>query len=219
MAEVAVITALYGAYDTLKPVLPQNGVDVDWVLVTDDPELLNATLGWRVVYRPLPDTHPNRAAKLPKLFPWEYTDASSSVWLDASYRVFSPDFVTGAMACADPIAQFVHPWRDCVYTEALASKDLAKYKGEDFDTQVKEYQDWHHHPEHWGLWATGVIARRHTPTVRDMGDYWSELIDRGTFQDQVSQPAALRFNGLRPSPFPGDHLTNDWVRYEGSGNH
>ena len=31
MAEVAVITALYGAYDTLKPVLPQNGVDVDWV--------------------------------------------------------------------------------------------------------------------------------------------------------------------------------------------
>jgi hypothetical protein len=217
--DAAVVSALYGDYDTLKPALPQDGVDVDWVLVTDDQTLRGGALGWRTVYAPRPGAHPNRAAKHPKLFPWWYTDAESSVWVDASFRVVSPDFVTQALSCADPIAQFVHPWRDCVYTEALASKDLVKYAGEDFASQVKGYGEGGH-PEHWGLWATGVIARQHGDVrVLNASDRWASLIHHGTFQDQVSQPVALRQSGLRPSPFPGTHFANDWVRYEGSGNH
>lgn len=218
MPDAAVVSALYGSYDTIKPVLPQTNLDVDWVLVTDDPSLRGGALGWRTVYLPKPGIHPNRAAKQPKLFPWEYTEATSSVWLDASFRAISPDFVSEALALADPIAQFIHPWRDCVYAEAEASAGLAKYAGEDFDAQVKEYRELGH-PEHWGMWAGGVIARRHTGIVRELSDDWDELITKGTFQDQVSQPVALRFNGLRPAQFPDWHMGNEWVRYEGSGQH
>jgi hypothetical protein len=219
MADVAVVTALYGAYDTLKPVLPQTDLKVDWVLVTDDPTLRGGALGWRTVYLPRPGVHPNRAAKVPKLFPWEFTSATQSVWLDASFRVISPDFVTGALALADPIAQFVHPERDCVYAEAEASAKLAKYAGQDFDAQTAEYRE-RGHPEHWGLWAGGVIARKHGDVnIFNCSEQWNELITHGTFQDQVSQPVALRCNGLRPASVPGWHLGNDWVRYEGSGRH
>ncbi len=222
--DAAVITAIYGAYDTLKPVMPQAGLDVDWVLVTDDPTFRGAALGWRVVYLPRPGVHPNRAAKQPKLFPWEFTPARRSVWLDASFRVTSPRFVAGALGCVDeidPVGQFVHPWRDCVYDEAEASRALPKYAGEDFGDQAAGYRDVMCHPEHWGLWATGVIARSdHSDRrTRNLSDTWSELIDAGTFQDQVSQPVALRCSGLRPVPLPGTHFANPWVTYEGSGRH
>lgn len=220
--DAAVVSALYGSYDTLKPVMPQTNLDVDWVLVTDDPSLRGGALGWRVVYQPRPGVHPNRAAKVPKLFPWEYTDALASVWIDASFRVTSPDFVFATLAHtspADPIAQFVHPWRDCVYTEAEASRGLPKYAGEDFAAQVKDARGTGH-PKNWGLWATGVIARQHDSLrVFDLGKDWSDLIDRYTFQDQVSQPVALRSAGLRPVPLPGTHFANPWLTYEGSEKH
>lgn len=217
--DVAVVSAIYGGYDTLKPVLPQNGPDVDWVLVTDDPGFRGGAVGWRTVYLPRPGMHPNRAAKQPKLFPWEFTDAPASIWLDASFRVTSPDFVTGALALADPVAQFVHPWRDCVYTEADEGARLAKYGGEDFDAQVKDARE-QGHPDHWGLWATGVIARRHDDDrVRDMSEQWADLIDRYTFQDQVSQPVALRAQGLRPAQLPADYFSSPWLAYEGSEKH
>lgn len=215
MPDAAVVTAIYGGYDTVKPVVPQDGLDVDWVLVTDDPTLRGGLLGWRVVYLPRANQGANRAAKWPKLFPWEYTSAPASVWIDAAFRVISPGFVAGALAVADPIAQFVHPWRDCVYTEAAVSEQLAKYAGEDFEAQTGEYRAFGH-PEHWGLWACGVIARRHDDLrVFDCSEHWAELIARGTVQDQVSQPVALRHNKLRPSKFPNDHLCNDWLVHEG----
>lgn len=218
----AVVSALYGGYDTLKPTLPQYGYgddSVDWVLVTDDVSIRSGTLGWRVVHLPRPGVHPNRAAKQPKLFPWEFTPAPASVWIDASFRVTSPDFVRDVLDLAQPIAQFVHPWRDCAYAEAEESAKLAKYAGEDFEPQVKEYRHLRH-PENWGLWATGVIARQHgDPHVINMSDYWSEMIDLWTFQDQVSQPVALRFYGLRPAPLTGTHFANPWLTYEGSERH
>lgn len=222
--DAAVVQALYGGYDTLKPAHPQSGVDVDWVLVTDDASLRSGTLGWRVVHLPRPGVHPNRAAKQPKLFPWEFTAARRSVWIDASFRVHSPDFVTGALACTDavsPVGQFVHPWRDCAFDEAEASRGIPKYAGEDFDAQVKHNRDVALHPEHWGLWATGVIVRSdHTDArTRNLSEHWSDLIEHGTFQDQVSEPVALRAQGLRPAPLPGTHFANLWLTYEGSERH
>lgn len=216
MTRAAVLTALYDGYDTLKPICPQDGADVEWVCVTDTvPE---DGLGWTIVHVPRPGMHPNRAAKYPKLFPWLYTHADRSVWIDASFRIVSPTFVTEALSFADPVAQFVHPWRDCVYDEAEESSRLPKYAGENFGDQVLDYVE-RGHPENWGLWATGVIAREHTGEVRRLGTGWDEEIIKYTFQDQVSEPVALREAGLRPTGFPGTHFSNPWLSYEGSGRH
>lgn len=220
----AVITAIYDRYDTLKPALRQldphgQPLDVDFVCVTDDPALTGD--GWRIIYQPRPGLHPNRAAKEPKYAPWQYTDAEASVWVDASFRITSPAFTTEALRHVTselPIAQFVHPWRDCLYDEAAASAHLPKYADEPIIEQVNHYRG-RGHPEHWGLWATGVIARRHTPTVGELGALWQAETDRWSFQDQLSHPYALRQTGLRPEPLPGTHLDNPWLTYEGSGRH
>jgi hypothetical protein len=220
MSDIALITAIYDSYDELKPTLSQKGVSVDWVLVTDDEALQDkpTARGWRVVYEPRPGVHPNRAAKHPKYEPWKYTGADRSVWVDASFRIVSEAFAAEALSYADPIAQFAHPWRDCLYAEAKESAGLAKYAGEPVLEQADHYSI-QGHPENWGLWATGVIARQHTDAVRELGARWLAETYEWSFQDQISQPYALRETGLRPAVFPGNHLATPWLAYEGSARH
>lgn len=217
-ADVAIITSIYGAYDQLKPVLHQERVEVDWVFVTDSPP--KDSLGWRVVHKERPNVHPNRAAKYPKLFPWNYTDAPSSIWIDGSFRIISATFAVEAISYANPIAQFKHPWRDCLYQEAEETIRIARYKPN--TPLIKAQADFYRrsgHPEHWGLWASGLIARQHTSTVKAMSAYWIHDIEEWSFQDQVSQPYSFRLTGLRPTEFPGTHFANPWIKYEGSAKH
>lgn len=219
-ADVAVITCITDGYDTLKPICPQNGtLTVDWICVTDGtgPPPFPGS-GWRIVKEPRHHEHPNRAAKWPKCMPWQYTDAPASIWVDASFRVASRNFVADAMARAEPIAQFRHPWRDCLYDEAGASALLGKYGDEPVLEQAAHYQKIGF-PKNWGLWASGVIARRHTEEVKDFGRLWLSEIGRWSFQDQVSEPFALNIAGLRPADLPGWHLENPWLSYEGSARH
>lgn len=218
MPNVAILTALYGAYDTLKPPLPQTGIDVEWICVTDTMPDAEAAAGWAIVHEPHRGIHPNRAAKNAKFRPWEYTDAPASIWIDASFRVTSTEFAASVLKHAEPIAQFVHPFRDCLYAEAEASLLLAKYEGEPIGEQADYYRALGH-PEHWGLWAAGVIGRHHTAEVRQLGAAWAREVDVWSFQDQVSQPYALRMVGLRPTGLPGTHFANPWLSYEGSGRH
>jgi len=224
MADVAVITAQYGRYDVIKPVVPQTGAGVEWVLVTDDETLPDGHLGWRVVYEPQPGIPPMRAAKRPKLRPWLYTDALASIWIDGSYRILSDRFVTGVMAYADPLAQFPQSDRDCVYDEAAVSPGIPKYAGEPIAAQAAHYRELGH-PAHWGLWCTSAIARIHTPEVIAMGEAWQAEVDRWSTQDQVSQPYVLRHAGLRPALLPGGYpgmpayRASAWLRLEASGKH
>jgi hypothetical protein len=205
-------------YDDPKPTLPQAVLDVEWVLVTDDPDLRDGHLGWRVVYEPRPGVHPCRAAKRPKCLPWEYTDAPQSIWIDGSVCVQAAQFAVQALGLADPIAQFDHPERDCILTEAAVSEAMPKYAGEPIGGQAQTYLDAGHPPQ-WGLWATTVIARQHTKAVKEFGYLWLAEMERWSFQDQISQPHCLRESGLRPSLLPGYYRDNAWLRVEGSARH
>src|SRR5262245_14312717 len=147
--------------------MPQLNADVDWVFVTDDEGYVNGDrdpLGWSVVYRPRLGVHPCRAAKHPKMFPSEYTDAPHTVWIDGSFRVISPTFVSDVLQHArrwtSGFAQFRHPWRSCLYAEAVESLMLEKYisEREHITPQVDAYRRFGM-PQDWGLWATGVIVR------------------------------------------------------------
>jgi hypothetical protein len=216
--DAAILTAIYGGYDELKPALPQEGLDCEWVLVTDDPSIPDGHLGWRVVHEPRPGVPPVRAAKHPKFRPWEYTGAPASVWIDGSCRVIAPWFAAQALSFADPIAQFAHPDRDCLYDEANEALTVPKYGGEPIAEQAMAYHVTGH-PEHWGLWAATVIARQHTPEVMELGRWWTNEVAGWSFEDQISQPFVLRNLSLRPAVLPGYYRDNGWLRVEASGKH
>ena len=218
--KTTIISAIYDNYDIPKPVLPQTGIEVEWIMVTDTLKTaeLARSAGWMAIVEPRKHVHPNRAAKTPKCLPWLYVTTDSSIWIDGSFRVVSPRFADDVLKYAQPIAQFKHPWRDCAYDEAVECINIPKYAIEPLEEQIKKYYD-EGLPANWGLWATGVIARHHTPQVINMGFEWMSDIHRWSYQDQVSQPAALFHNGLRPIEFPGNHLANQWLAYQGSERH
>jgi hypothetical protein len=237
MIRATVLTALMDDYDTLKPVLPQEGADVDWVCFTDSVRLRDEAelglldglrihpTGWQIVYCDRPaDVHPNRAAKAPKMQPRLFTDAPASVWVDASFRVVSPRFVADVVTIAGEseagVAQFKHPWRDCLFDEADVSVTLPKYglEADVIHYQKRAYDD-AGMPRHWGLWATGVIARRHDDAVFKWGIDWGNEIVKRSYQDQISHPFTCWRHDLRPVDLPGDHFHNSWLAYEGSARH
>jgi hypothetical protein len=241
-----VLTALMDDYDSLKPICPQDGIDVNWVCLTDSKTIrdeaeiytgevtgdggqyvegLKHPTGWHIIYYARgADEHPNRAAKRPKMHPGMYTGAPASVWLDASFRVVSPRFVIDTVTIAREsehgIAQFKHPWRSCLFSEASESLALAKYMQEK-DAIARQIEAYHvaGMPQHFGLWATGVIARIHTRPVLEWGMAWARQISTYSYQDQISHPYTLWRHELRPVDLPGDHFHNSWLAYEGSGRH
>lgn len=219
MSKVAVLTVIHDNYDTLKPVVAQSNVEVEWILVTDvQPE---DSLGWTIVVEPRPNLNPKTASKPPKTTPWKYTDSDSSIYIDASFRIISPTMVYDMMVMLseeNPIAQWVHPWRNCCYDEARYCMDLGKYAGQPLKEMIHRYMQ-HGHPAHWGLWASGCIARKHTPAIKQFGLDWQNEINHYGFQCQVSEPSCLRVNGLRPISLPGTHFANPWMQYEASGRH
>lgn len=215
----AVFTAVYNEYDTLKPFPKQDIEGVETFCLTDDPVLLGS--GWnRIVLEPMGGVHPNRAAKRSKCCPWEYTNADIVIWIDASIHVTSTSFVREIAEYAAPLAHFLHPERDCIYDEADISLSMPKYALEPIRKQVDHYRE-RGHPAHWGLWATGISVRRHTPEVEAYGKAWLSEIDEWSYQDQISHPPMLREHGLRPVTIPGGFFAgqNPWLGYEGSLRH
>lgn len=218
MPDAAIVSSIYDRYDTLKPACPQQGLDAEWVLVTDDPQIPDGCLGWRVVHAPRPGIAAFRAAKEAKLRPWEFTDAPVSAWVDASCLVTSPSFAAEAFALARPLAAFRHPWRDCLYDEAEASWRQRRYAAEPVTEQVAHYRE-RGHPEHWGLWATTILARRHGAVMEEMADAWEAEMTAWSSQDQVSFPYVLRNMGLQCGILPGETLGSGWHQWRGSERH
>ena len=146
------------------------------------------------------------------MWPWHYRMSDVSVWIDASYEIVSPDFaemVLDTLSTTD-LALFRHPHRDCIYEEAKVSKDIPKYADEPIQEQADHYQA-AGHPEHWGLWECGFIARRHTEQIRDLSEDWWNEINRWSIQDQLSFPVVCRRAGVRPTEFEGTRWDNPWL--------
>lgn len=197
---VQLYSALYGAYDTVKP-LPSN---LNGVMFTDNPDLVAE--GWRVEFRPhnVITRHgdarlvaPMLAHKFWKTHPAEACpEADVSIWIDASITPDPPeDFIDYAMRTLrwDDWAMVRHPWRDCIYDEAAYSAGLPRYSS--LAADLHHQAGWYRqigHPAHWGLPATGINVRRHTPAVLEMSHHWWMECLSFTHQDQVSLPVLMR---------------------------
>lgn len=187
---VAIISSCYGGYDTIGDVHEQD-IDCEWIMVTDDPEPRD---GWRWVYEPRPHLHPRMAAKVAKCLPHRYApSADVTIWIDASFQVVSPSF---ARWCVDhlgnaDIAQIRHPARQSITDEANVSATMTKYQGQRVVEQARSYITGYDFPDGWGMWATGLIARRAGYGTEMFGEQWLLEQTLWTYQDQISEPFVL----------------------------
>lgn len=222
MADVAILTALFGGGDIIRPQAEQD-IEVDWIAVTGDPAT-EVPAPWRPVVKPSSE-HPCVAAKRYKTQPWRWLDHSDIIWIDANMEVTAPGFAREALGCRnDGVAVSLHPRRDCIYDEAEASlgreSQGGKYDGLPIREQVEHYRR-EGHPEHGGLYACGTLAWDATDArARLLGAEWMAECERWTFQDQISFPVVARRQGITPGVFPHSqivdrapgYLANPWLR-------
>ena len=202
-----VYTAIFGPHDTLKDQPKIKGVK--YVCFTDQP-LKSDT--WRIVRVGLNGLSPRLRSKEPKLLPhkWLSPYVRRSLWIDGSISLKDDGlirFVDGS-----GFAMVPHPDRDCIYKEIAALKHLKSLAGQDFDAQAKKYEEsgW---PRNAGLWASGIIYRRHTARARRFGEAWWFAVNTETTRDQISLPPLLNKFGISVRPIHG------WSRYFGFTPH
>jgi hypothetical protein len=208
---VALVTAIYGGHDTLKPLPAGHGFD-DAVCVTDGPTV--SAEGWRVVV--LPSEEPPRlAAKAPKMLPFDFVKSEVAVWVDAAFEVVGDgfrDFCVDALGDSDVVV-WEHPEdRDCLFREATYCQDWPKYSGEPIREQTAYYRA-EGMPEGFGLWACGAIVWRNNDKAREFGRAWHQENVRWSIQDQVSFPFLVW--KLRPglTVFPAHEFQNPYLRW------
>jgi hypothetical protein len=208
---IALVTSIYGDYDTLTDPPEQEGV-TDYVAVVDHLQSGACSL-WRQVVEPRPHMHPRLAAKVAKCCPGLYTDAEFTVWVDGSARLKNPRVAKWAVdqLGTEHAAHFAHPDRDDIYPEAIVSMGMGKYTGQLLMEQVDHYRQLGL-PTSSGLWATGFIAR---PAWSGNNVAWLTEQTRWTYQDQISLPFVYWQQAGWPIILEGNLWGNDHVYFDG----
>jgi hypothetical protein len=227
---IAVYTAIYGKYDPLRvhPVVP----GVDFHCFTDDHTLLSRE-DWIIHLSPS-DLPPRLAGKRLKVLgpqtpPLDAYDVT--LWVDASCDFTSARFAEEALTDLGPegLALYRNPDLDCIYAQAITCmRGLPLEAAPVLLRQAARYYA-EGHPEHWGLWACGMMARRRSPALdAAMCDWWDaisswpiggEPLPFGLPRDQIDLPPVLRKRGIRPLAWPHVQSESPWWRPRPHGLH
>jgi len=200
----ALYSANYGAWDPPR----QQPVPVQMFTESDHP-LATTARYLKPGYQHVGHSHPGQNSTQNRLDAkwWKCRpdlacpDEEITVWLDSSVTILTHDFADickAALGRADALLMR-HPWRDCIYSEATASRVAGlepKYGGQPISEQVEHYRA-QGHPEHWGLVQTTVMVRRDNRRTRALNEAWWNEITHWSIQDQLSLPPLLRTMDVR----------------------
>lgn len=187
-----IYTAVFGGYDRLRP--PRlASADIDHVCFVDSPDL--AGPGWRAMPLP-PQVHAlgpadrNRWLKMHPhlLFPTHEV----SLYVDGNIELVGDvaEMLREA-AARGPVAMYDHPFRDCLYDEAMA----CAWVGLDWLEAIARHMQRYARdgfPRRYGLFEANVIVRHHHDprVVKTMERWWREW-DHGIKRDQLSLTYSL----------------------------
>lgn len=209
--DLAIVSANFGGCDEVFAHEPQD-IPVEWIYFTDSQDL---DVPGRKVVRLQPNgLHPCLAAKRFKLQP--PVAHRFVIWIDANIRIQSSQFAREALTyIEDGLAVHRHPFRDCIYQEAVETILTPKYDGLPIAEQVRHYHRGDQYHPRSGLYACGVIAwDREHPKVDQFGRAWMHECERWTWQDQLSFPVICKRLGIKPGVFPHDQYESPWFRVE-----
>jgi hypothetical protein len=186
--KVVVYSSIYGNYDEPK-VQPLKDKPI---LFTDKLE----SEDWEVRKVERKEVHPRMQAKYFKCNS-HILNCDVSIWIDGSATIKVPNFEQWCLEQLGDgdIALIKHPERDCIYDEANYCQFMAKYAGVPVMEQVMEYAK-QGYPQHDGLWACGLLIRRHNDKVKRFNKLWWEHNKKYTYQDQLSFPVCAKEVGL-----------------------
>ena len=204
--KICCYTTIFGDYDEPKNIINQTLKNIDYFIITDNPNIQHPQYKTIVVDFPRKDLHNNLQAKFHKFFPQENKELSKYylfIFIDAGIEIKKVNYFEQLINnFNNDIALYAHPDRDCIKDECSVSLTLDKYKTENIRVQTDDYLK--SLPEHWGLYACGIQIKKNNDIVNNlMKSWWHECI-KYSFQDQISLPFILNKQGIKPDIIKGN---------------
>lgn len=210
---IYVFTSIVNGWDNLRPpCIPQDD-GVRFICYTNIPNLPKVT-PWE--YRPVyPVGEACRTARVPKILPHLMLpeDAEYSIYHDGNFQLrLEPQQIIKDLLADHDWASYEHPCRKCIYEEAaillrekigtteLVQAEISRYREQGF-------------PEGLGLWANGLLVRRHTEAVEALNERWWKLYSEGCERDQLSFPVARYQLGTPTNTIRGDIWGSPYILF------
>ncbi len=210
MVKTVVYTVILNAWDYLRPPLVIEP-NARYVAFVDQP--MPSCPPWEFQPAFTPFDSPARNSRLPKLLPDLHFEAEYSIYHDANFALkVSPQYLVERYLKPKKreLSMFIHPARQTVEQEA----DCILAHPEWFPTI--DMNDVRHQVKRWmelgrpaGLWAAGMIIRKHTPDVAAFNRLWWKEFMAGSPRDQLSLPIARFLAGMKIEDINGTIIGGD----------
>ncbi len=200
---IYVYTAILNGFDNLRPPLVEAVPGVRYVCFTNLPNLPRVD-PWE--FRPVYQlAEASRTSRVPKILPHLMlpADAEYSIWHDGNFQLRTqPAEIVASLLSQHDWAAHQHPARSCIYREAdvllregIGTRELVL-------DEIERYR-LIGYPENHGLWANGLLVRRHSAATIATCERWWKLFVTGCERDQLSFPVAREAQGLAVNPIEG----------------
>jgi hypothetical protein len=202
---VAVITANYGNYDSIKEVNIDNKDYFDWFLFTDN-DIKSETYNVIDYSFDFDYAHNNdfnrlyakyikcQALNIDILKKYDYI-----IWTDSSLQIKNKNLITDIMNLLknkNDLYFYNHYCRNNIIDEYKISKPLSKYENHHMEEQITKYID-EKFTDNF-LYECGIfIIKNNEKNIKIMNDWWDENIIY-SYQDQLSLPYVLWKNNAKP---------------------
>ncbi len=166
-------------------------------------------------YRPLHNLgDAGRTNRVPKILPHLMlpSDAEYSIYHDGNFQLkMLPEVIIDQLLtgedCGYDWAAHRHPCRNCIYDEAIVLLKENIGTRELVENDVLRYRN-AGYPTGAGLWANGMIVRRHTESVKRLCEDWWTAYATGCERDQMSFPPVRRQHGVEVNTIDADIYIN-----------
>ncbi len=205
-----VYTVILNAWDYLRP---PEVIDpaARYICFIDHPMPRVTPWEFLPAYTPFPSA--SRNSRLPKIVPDLHFEADYSIYHDANFALRrSPEYLIERYLNPKQreMAMFIHPCRKTVEEEAAEIlKHPEWFPNENMDKVRDQVERWRESGAPQGLWAAGMIIRKHTPDVAAFNRSWWREYMLGSSRDQLALPIARHFSGMKIEDIEGNILGPD----------
>jgi hypothetical protein len=215
--KIAAYTALFGRYEPLYDSLGHldetyrfSGEDgVDRFYFTDM-DMTNKRISYPIIKKNLDDLPPVKRQRMIKItIPDEIFDNYEySIWVDSRPKLaVDPHFFMSHLKDETDALFLSHGTRDCVYEEGRTCIEHRR-DARDVILRQLDYYKTQGYPARNGLYATNLLARKHTKKTRRLMDSWWNQVETFSCRDQISLPYVLWKCDFDVSVYP-DKLRKD----------
>lgn len=193
-----VLTTVLGGHDLLRDA-PKSSAR--FICYTDNPALRSKTWKIRLVSGELLNPPRRLARKIKTLVHQYVTDDEIVLWVDARFQITrDPVPMIKQVLARHDIALHYHPSRTRVTDEGEECARLGLDTRAKIAVQVRSVV---RRGGDYPLYATGILARRMTPKMKELGRFWWKEIEAHTLRDQLSFTVALKSIGIVAGQLPG----------------